>query len=74
MQVKEKLSRFVEIFDPTMFVQYRKVPKLSDARKLCCNLSKMQIKRPNLRAFRQKDANEIANSEGPDQTAPLGAV
>ena len=31
-------------------------------------------KRPNLRAFRQKHANGIANSEDPDQTAPLGAV
>ena len=30
--------------------------------------------RQNLRVFRQKDANGIANSEDPDQTAPLGAV
>ena len=45
-----------------------------DARKLCCNLPKIQIKRPNLRVFHQKDANGIANSEDPDQTAPLGAV
>ena len=28
---------------------YRKVPKFSDARKLCCNLPKSQTKRPNLR-------------------------
>ena len=28
----------------------------------------------NLWVFRQKDANAIANSENPDQTAPLGAV
>ena len=27
-----------------------------------------------LRVFCQKDANGIANSEDPDQTAPLGAV
>ena len=53
---------------------YRKVPKFSDARKLCCYLSKIQTKRPNLRIFCQKDANGIANSEDPDQTAPLGAV
>ena len=52
----------------------RKVPRFSDARKLCCNLPKIQTKRPNLRVFHQKDANEIANSEDPDQTAPLGAV
>ena len=53
---------------------YRKIPKFSDARKLWCNLPKTQTKRPNLRVFRQKDANGIANSEDPDQTAPLGAV
>ena len=28
----------------------------------------------NLRVFPQKDANGTANSEDPDQTAPLGAV
>ena len=53
---------------------YRKVPKFSDARKHCFNLPKIQEKRPNLSVFRQKDANGIANSEDPDQTAPLGAV
>ena len=53
---------------------YHKVPKFSDARNFCCNLPKTQTKRPNLRVFRQKVANGIANSEDPDQTAPLGAV
>ena len=53
---------------------YRRVPKFSDARKLCCNLLKIQTKSPNLRVSCQKDANGIANSEDPDQTAPLGAV
>ena len=33
---------------------YRKVPKFSDARKLCCNLPKIQTKRPNLRIFLSK--------------------
>ena len=56
------------------FCIYRKVPKFSDVRKLCCNLPKIQEKGPNLRVFRQKDAYEKANSEDPDQTAPLGAV
>ena len=55
-------------------LNYRKVPKFLDARKFCCNLPKIQEKRPNLRVFRQKDADGIANSEDPDQTAPLGAV
>ena len=38
------------------------------------HLPKIQRKRQNLSVFRQKDANGIANSEDPDQTAPLGAV
>ena len=45
-----------------------KVPKFLDAKKLCCNLPKIQTKRPNLLVFRQNDANGIANSEDPDQT------
>ena len=53
---------------------YRKVPKFSDARILCCNLPKIQTKWPNLKVFCQKDANGKANSEDPDQSAPLGAV
>ena len=53
---------------------YRKVPKFLDARKLYPNLPKILTKWSNLRVFRQKDANGKANSEDPDQTAPLGAV
>ena len=41
-----------------------------DARKL----PKTQTKRPKLRIFRQKDANVIANSEDPDQNAPLRSI
>ena len=61
-------------FTVTIKARYHKVPKFSDARKLCCNLPKSQTKRPNLRVFCQKHANGIANSEDPDQTAPLGSV
>ena len=43
-------------------------------KKFCLNLPRTQTKRPNLRVFRQKDVNGTANSEDPDQTAPLGAV
>ena len=50
--------------------KYRKVPKFSDSRKLYCNLPKIQTKTPSLWVFRHKDANGIANSEDPDQTAP----
>ena len=60
--------------ESSMFSTYCKVPKFSDAIKLRCNLPKIQTKRQNLRVFCQKDANGIANSEDPDQTAPLGAV
>ena len=49
-------------------LRYRKVPKFSDTIKLCCNLPKIQTKRPNLRVFHQKDAYGIANREDPDQT------
>ena len=49
--------------------RYRKVPKFLDARKLCCNLSKIQTKRPNLWVFCQNDANEIANSEDPGRSS-----
>ena len=38
----------------------------------CCKLPKIQTKMPNLRVFCQEDANGIANSEDPDQTAPRG--
>ena len=55
-------------------LEYRKVPKFWDVRKLRCNLPKIQTKRPNLSILPQKDENGIANSEDPDQTAPLLAV
>ena len=52
-----------------------KIINFSDARKLCWNLPKIQTKSPNLGVFHQKDEKlEIANSEDPDQTAPVGAV
>ena len=35
---------------------------------------KIPTKRQNLRELGQNGANGIANSEDPDQTAPLGAV
>ena len=48
-------------------IEYHKVPKCSDARKLCCNLPKIQTKGTNIRVFFQKDANGLANSEDPEQ-------
>ena len=49
---------------------YCKVPRFSDTRNLCCNLPKIQTKRPIVRVFHKKDANGIANIEDPGQTAP----
>ena len=48
-------------------VCYHKVPKFSDARKFCCNLSKVQIKRSFDRKY---CADGMTNSVDPDQTAP----
>ena len=48
---------------------YRKDPKIWDAINFCCKLPKIQTKRPNPRVLCQNDANGIANSEDPDQTA-----
>ena len=53
---------------------YCKAPKFWDARNVCCNLPRIQTKRPNLKIFCQNGTDGIANSEDPDQTAPLGAV
>ena len=47
----------------------RKVPKFSDTRNFAVIHLKFKLK-----VFCQKHANGIANSEDPDQTAPLGAV
>ena len=52
----------------SILLTYCKVPKFSDAKKLCCNLPKIQTKRPNLGVFCQNDANGIANSEDPEQS------
>ena len=68
------LLRLISVIIACCLDMYRKVPKFLDARKLCCNLPKMQTKSPNLRVFSQEDANGIANSEDPDQIVPLGAV
>ena len=54
--------------------QYRKVPRLSDTRLLSCNHPKTGKKRFYQRVMHPKDVDSIANSEDPDQTAPLGAV
>ena len=55
-----------------MICIYCKVPKFWDARNLCCNLPKIQTKRPNRKGLFSKLFKwKLANSEDPDQTAPL---
>ena len=55
-------------------LDYRKVTKFWDAKNLCCNLPKIQTKRPNLKGILSKWCKWNSKSEDPDQTAPLGAV
>ena len=55
-------------------VKYRKFPKYSDTQKICCNHSKSWIMWLYHRIMSPNDADRIANSVDPDQTAPLGAV
>ena len=48
---------------------YRKIPKFSDTRKLCCNLPKIQTRVQTLGYFVKK-CKWNSKSEDPDQTAP----
>ena len=53
----------------------RKFPKYSDTQTICCNHSKIWTMWFYHRVMSQKDADGMANSVDPDQTAPpLGAV
>ena len=56
------------------YLIYCKVPKLWDARNLCCNLPKFKQRGQTFRVFCQNGSNGIANSADPYQTAPRGAV
>ena len=53
---------------------YCKSPKFSDAQNVWCSHPKIQTKRLYHSVMHPKDADSIANSEDPDQTAPPGAV
>ena len=55
-------------------MKYRKFPKYSDTQKMCCNHSKIWTMWLYHRVMSPNDADGIANSVDPDQTAPLGAV
>ena len=53
---------------------YRKTPKNLDTRKKYCNCPKIWLIWILHRVMSPKDANGMANSVDPDQTAPVGAV
>ena len=55
-------------------MHYRKFPKYSDTQKICCNHSKIWTMWLYHRVMSPNDADGMANSVDPDQTAPLGAV
>ena len=54
--------------------KYRKFPKYLDTKKFCCNHSKIWTMWLYHRVMSPNDADGMANSVDPDQTAPLGAV
>ena len=81
------MSKFLEFFwyiknpknvDPETIAvnssNYRKSPKNSDTRKMCCSHPKIWTRWLCRKIMSPKDADGLANSEDPDQTAPLGAV
>ena len=51
-----------------------KFPKYSDTPKICCNQSKIWTMWLYHRVLSPNDADGMANSVDPDQTAPVGAV
>ena len=56
------------------FTAYHKFPKYSVTQKICCSRSKIWTKWLYHRVMSPNDADGMANSVDPDQTAPLGAV
>ena len=57
-----------------MVYMYRKFPKYSDTQTICCNHSKIWTMWLYHRLMGPNDADGMANSVDPDQTATLGAV
>ena len=53
---------------------YHKFPKYSDTQNICCNHSKILTMWLYRRVMSPNDADGMANSVDPNQTAPLGAV
>ena len=55
-------------------MDYRKFPKYSDTKKICCNHSKILTMWLYHRVVSPNDEVRMANSVDPDQTAPLICV
>ena len=55
-------------------MSYCKFPKYSDTQNIYCNHSKIRTMWLYHRVMSPNDADGMANSVDPDQTAPLGAV
>ena len=62
------------LFFISFFSEYRKFPKYSDTQKNCCKHSKIWTMWFYHRVMGPNDADGMANSVDPDQTAPLGTV
>ena len=58
----------------SLWTGYRKFPKYSDNQNICCNHSNIWTMWLCHRVMSPNDADGMANSVDPDQTAPLGAV
>ena len=54
----------------TFLIFYSKFPKYSDTQKICCNHSKIWTMWLYHRVMSPNDADGMANSVDPDQTAP----
>ena len=61
-------------FSHSFSTKCRKFPKYSDTQKICCNHSKNWTMWFYHRVISPNDADGMANSVDPDQTAPLRAV
>ena len=67
-------SPFITLCLGSIEMDYRNDPKFSDTQKMCCNHSKVLTMWLYHRVMSPNDADGMANSVDPDQTAPLGAV
>ena len=68
------MNIFLSILDQYGVSQSCKFPKYAGTQKLCCNHSEIWTMWLYHRVMSPNDADKMANSVDPDQTAPLGAV